>query len=244
MAGSSGGGSVVAALVLGAAVVVGSLVVKDGLDDQTAVLAGVGETLGALEEAVAGGALRAGARPEPRRGPDPGQRVEVPVGDAAVRGPEQAKVTIVEYSDFQCPFCARVLPTLNQIRETYGDQVRIVYKHLPLRIHPEAHGAAAAAEAAGAQGKFWEMHDRIFAGQRELSDAKYAEWARELGLDVERFERDRQSEAIRQRIARDEQEANRLGVSGTPAFFINGRFLSGAQPFDAFQRLIDEELKG
>jgi protein-disulfide isomerase len=245
MAGSSGGGSVVAALVLGVAIVVAGLVVKDGIDDQTSVLAGVGESLAEIEGVLAGGALRAGAgRPEPRRGPDPSQKVEIPIGDAPVRGPAKAQVTIVEYSDFQCPFCARVVPTLNQIQETYGDRVNLVYKHLPLRIHPEAPGAAAAAEAARLQGKFWEMHDKIFAGQRELSDAKYTEWAREIGLDVERFDKDRRSEQVRARIAKDEQEAERFGVSGTPAFFINGRFLSGAQPFEAFQRVIDEELKG
>lgn len=247
MAGGSGGGSVVAALVLGAAVVVAGLVVKDGIDDQTAVLAGVQESLGEIEGALAGGALRgagAGARPEARRAPDPAQKVEVPIGDAPVRGPADAEVAIVEYSDFQCPFCARVLPTLSQIQEKYGDRVKLVYKHLPLRIHPEAQPAAAAAEAARLQGKFWEMHDKIFAGQRELSDAKYVQWAQELGLDMERFERDRKSEAVRARIAKDEEEASRLGVGGTPAFFINGRFLSGAQPFESFQRMIDEELAG
>jgi protein-disulfide isomerase len=245
MAGGSGGGSVVAALVLGAAIVVAGLVVKNGLDDQTAALQGMEASLGELQDALAGGALRAaGARPEPRRGPDPGQKVDVPVGDAPIRGPEDARITIVEYSDFQCPFCARVIPTLDQIRETYGDDVRLVYKHLPLRIHPEAPGAAAASVAAQQQGKFWEMHDKIFANQQQLSDAAYVAFARELGLDVERFEADRKSAAVRQRIDADEAEANRLGVSGTPAFFINGRFLSGAQPFEAFQRVIDEELKG
>jgi protein-disulfide isomerase len=245
MAGSSGGGSVVAALLLGAAVVVTGLVVKDGIDEQTSVLVGVQESLGEIETALAGGALRAGApRPEARRGPDPAEKVEVPIGDAPVRGPANAEVAIVEYSDFECPFCARVVPTLNQIQETYGDRVKLVYKHLPLRIHAQAQPAAAASEAARLQGKFWEMHDKIFAGQRELSDEKYVQWARELGLDVERFERDRKSEAVKARIAKDEEEAARLGVGGTPAFFINGRFLSGAQPFDAFKRVIDEELGG
>jgi protein-disulfide isomerase len=198
-----------------------------------------------IEGALTGGALRAGAaRPEAPRAPDPTRKVEVPLGDAPVRGPADAEVAIVEYSDFECPFCARVVPTLNQIQETYGDKVKLVYKHLPLRIHPQAQPAAAASEAARLQGKFWEMHDKIFANQRELSDAKYVEWARELGLDVERFERDRKSEAVLARIKKDEEEAARLGVGGTPAFFINGRFLSGAQPFDSFKRMIDEELGG
>jgi protein-disulfide isomerase len=245
MAGGSGGGSMVAALILGVAVVVTGLVVKDGIDAQTAVLAGVQESLGEIEGAIAGGALRgAGPRAEAPRAPDPSRKVEVPLGDAPVRGPAGAPVAIVEYSDFECPFCARVVPTLNKIRETYGDRVKLVYKHLPLRIHPQARPAAAATEAARLQGKFWEMHDKIFANQRELSDAKYVEWARELGLDVERFERDRKSEAVLARIDKDEEEAARLGVGGTPAFFINGRFLSGAQPFESFQRMIDEELGG
>jgi protein-disulfide isomerase len=246
MAGNSGGGSVVAALVVGAALVVAGLVVKNGLDDQTAALEGIRASLEDLPEAVAMGALRAGGppRPEARRGPGPGEKVEVPIGEAPFRGPANAAVTIVEYSDFQCPFCARVLPTLKQIEDSYGGRVRIVYKHLPLRIHAEAPGAAAASIAAQEQGKFWEMHDKIFANQRELSDAKYVEWARELGLDVARFDADRKSEATKQRVKDEEDEANRLGVTGTPAFFINGRFLSGAQPFEAFQRVIDEELKG
>jgi len=176
--------------------------------------------------------------------PDPSKRYTVEVGSAPIRGGKDAELTIVAFSDFQCPFCSRVNPTLAQINQAYGDKARVVFKHLPLRIHPDAPAAHAAAEAAGRQGKFWEMHDKIFANQRELSDAKYVEWARELGLDVARFEADRKSEATKQRVAQEEDEANRLGVSGTPAFFINGRFVSGAQPFEAFQRVIDEELKG
>ena len=245
MAAGSSGGTVLAALVLGAAILVASLIVKSGLDEQTVALADLEATVAELGEALADGGEPRAARREARRGPDPSQRVEIPLGDSPVRGPARADVTIVEYSDFQCPFCARVVSTLTQLIDRYDGRVNLVYKHMPLRnIHPEAAAAAAAAEAAGLQGKFWEMHDRIFRHQRELSDARYVEWARELGLDLERFERDRKSEAVQKRIMRDEEEAARLGVSGTPAFFINGRFLSGAQPIEAFQRVIDEELKG
>lgn len=245
MAGNSGGSSVIASIVLGTAIVVASLVVRNGLDDQSAALAGMQATLADIGAAVTGDRPRpTAAEPAPRRGPDPSQRAEIPLDGAAARGPEDAEVTIVEYSDFQCPFCARVQPTLEQIEKTYGDRVRFVYKHLPLRIHPEAPGAAAASEAAHRQGKFWEMHDRLFASQRELGDDLYRKIAQDLGLDLERFEKDRASAEVRQRVAKDEQEAQRLGVSGTPGFFINGRFLSGAQPFDAFQRVIDEELEG
>jgi protein-disulfide isomerase len=245
MAESSGGSSIIGAIVLGVAIVVASLVVKNGLDEQSAALHGIEGTLAQITKALPGANARAGVpMPEPQRGPDPAQRAEIAIDGAATRGPENAEVTIVEYSDFQCPFCARVQPTLAKIEETYGDKVRRVYKHLPLRIHPEAPGAAAASEAALRQGKFWEMHNKIFASQRELGDAVYRRFAEELGLDLARFDEDRASSEVKQRIERDEQEAQRLGVSGTPAFFINGRFLSGAQPFEAFQRVIDEELEG
>jgi protein-disulfide isomerase len=103
--------------------------------------------------------------------------------------------------------------------------------------------AAQAAVAAGQQGKFWEMHDKIFAGQREMSSAKYDQWAKEIGLNVEQFKKDMASPKVKGLIAADQKDASSLGVSGTPAFFINGRYLSGAQPFDSFKRIIDEELK-
>jgi protein-disulfide isomerase len=121
--------------------------------------------------------------------------------------------------------------------------VQIVFKHLPLRMHSKAPAAHAATEAAHRQGKFWEMHDRIFGNQRELSPQKYLEYASEMGLDVEKFKRDVVSEAVKKRVDADAQEAARLGVTGTPGFFVNGRYLSGAQPFAEFKRLIDEELE-
>jgi protein-disulfide isomerase len=159
-----------------------------------------------------------------------------------VKGDPKAKLAIVEFSDFQCPFCSRVTPTLKQIEEAYGDQVRIVFKHLPLRIHPKAPAAHAAAEAAHRQGKFWEMHDKIFSDQSGMAPEKYEAYAGELGLDMEQFRSDIASEEIKERVDADSEEASKLGVTGTPAFFVNGRFLSGAQPFSAFKSLIDEEL--
>jgi len=120
--------------------------------------------------------------------------------------------------------------------------VQIVFKHLPLRMHSKAPAAHAATEAAHRQGKFWEMHDRIFGNQREMSPQKYLEYASEMGLDVEKFKRDVVSEAVKKRVDADAQEAARLGVTGTPGFFVNGRYLSGAKPFAEFKRLIDEEL--
>ena len=160
-----------------------------------------------------------------------------------IKGDAKAKLAIIEFSDFQCPFCSRVTPTLKQIETEYGEKVRIVFKHLPLSIHPKAPAAHAAAEAAHRQGKFWEMHDKIFANQREMGPEKYVEYAGEMGLDVERFKVDVIDASITGKVDADKNEAAALGITGTPGFFINGRFLSGARPFDSFKTMIDEELK-
>ena len=153
-----------------------------------------------------------------------------------------ASVTLVEFSDFQCPFCSRVTGTLDQIEESYGEQVRIVFKHLPLRMHTRAPLAHAAAEAANRQGKFWEMHDRIFTNQRDLTEARYLEYAQEMGLDMDRFKKDLASASVKAKVDADAAEAARLGVTGTPGFFVNGYFLSGAKPFSEFKRVIDAQL--
>jgi protein-disulfide isomerase len=171
--------------------------------------------------------------------PDPNRRYAVSTKGAPVKGSPDAPLVIVEFSDFQCPFCSRVTPTLRQIEREYGEKIRIVFKHLPLTMHPKAPGAHAAAEAAHRQGRFWEMHDRIFANQREMSEEKYIEYAEQIGLDLEQFEADVASADIKKRIAEDMAEARRLGVTGTPGFFVNGRLLSGAQPFEAFEALIE-----
>ena len=110
-------------------------------------------------------------------------------------------------------------------------------------MHKKAPAAHAAAEAAHQQGKFWEMHDKIFGAQREMSPEKYLEYASAIGLDVDQYKKDLGSKKVKERIDGDTKAASKLGVTGTPGFFINGRFLSGAQPFDSFKRIIDEELK-
>ena len=120
--------------------------------------------------------------------------------------------------------------------------MQIVFKHLPLRMHSKAPAAHAAAEAAHRQGKFWEMHDRIFANQRQLSPEKYLEYAQEIGLDLDKFKRDSTSPEVKKRVDDDARQAASLGVTGTPGFFVNGRFLSGAKPFAAFKTVLDEEL--
>jgi protein-disulfide isomerase len=207
-------------------------------------LASLGATMEEIKQGFAGAAAAPPPRQARRRGPDPDRVYQVNIENAPTRGPADAAVTLVEFSDFQCPFCARVGPTIKQIEKEYGDRVRIVFKHLPLSMHTKAPAAHAAAEAAALQGRFWEMHDRIFENQREMSEEKYLEWAGELGLDVERFKRDMASSEVKARVERDRLEASSLGVSGTPAFFLNGRYLSGAKPFSEFKQRIDEELEG
>ncbi len=128
------------------------------------------------------------------------------------------------------------------MQEEYGDQVRIVFKHMPLSIHPKAPAAHAAAEAAFRQGKFWEMHDKIFEKQREMSPEKYLEYAAELELDLEQFKQDLASSEVKSRIDADTKDAAKVGATGTPAFYINGLHLSGAKPFEAFKEVIDKEL--
>jgi protein-disulfide isomerase len=173
--------------------------------------------------------------------PDPAAIYRVELGDAQTIGPDTALVTIVTFSDFQCPYCSRVSPTIEELRKDYGADLRYAFKHNPLPMHKNARAAAIAAEAAGEQGKFWEMHDKLFANSRDLTEKNFIAWARELKLDVKRFERDLASTAIGERVDRHQRQANDLGARGTPAFFINGRFLSGAQPAASFKVLIDEE---
>jgi protein-disulfide isomerase len=185
-------------------------------------------------------AVVAEARPA---GPDPGRIYTVNTEGAPTKGPDNAPVTIVEFSDFQCPFCAKVLPTLKQIEEKYKDRVRIVWKHLPLSIHEDARDAALAAEVARKQGKFWEFHDRLFANQDKLGLEDLKAHAKDLELDMTRFEADLQKAEDKKRIDADVAEAATLGVSGTPGFFVNGRFVYGAQPYETFAKMIDEEIE-
>jgi len=234
---------VVAALILGASVIAGALLIQSSVDEVGMELAVLSTNVTKLNQAAAAPAAAAAAASARPGRPDPSERYTVNTKGSPARGPESAPVTLVEFSDFQCPYCSRVTPTLDQIKEEYGDKVRVVFKHLPLRIHSKAPAAHAAAEAAHRQGKFWEMHDKIFANQREMSPEKYEEYAVEIGLDVDQFKRDVADDAVKSRVDADANEAATLGVSGTPGFFINGRFMSGARPFNSFKSIIDEELE-
>ena len=168
---------------------------------------------------------------------------EVALATAPAKGVDTAPVTIAEFAEFQCPFCQTVNATLQQIEERYKDRVRFVWKHLPLvRIHSHAMDASVAAEAARNQGKFWEYHDKLFANQKQLETEDLRRYAQELGLDLARFDRDRQDPELKTRVQADMAEATSLGVTSTPTFFINGRLVSGAMPFETFSTIIDEEL--
>lgn len=185
----------------------------------------------------------AAPKPTPPSGPDPAATYRVTVGDEPAVGPDTAKVTLVEWSDFQCGYCRRTLPILEQLEKKYGAELRVVFKHNPLSNHPRAMPAAIAAEAAHRQGRFWAMHDKLFANANALTDENFVAWAEELGLDVERFRRDLSDPRLAERVEQQLREGMTLGVRGTPSFFVNGRFVRGARPVEVFEALIDEELK-
>jgi len=233
---------VIASLILGASVIAGSLLMQSSVDRVTMELATLHTAVSRINAAPPAAPAPAAAPARAGR-PDPNRRYTINTKGSPAVGPADAEVTIIEFSDFQCPFCSRVTPTMDQVKEEYGDKVRIVFKHLPLRIHSKAKAAHAAAEAAHKQGKFWEMHDLIFANQREMAPAKYEEYAGEIGIDVEQFKVDITAADVKKRVDDDAREASSLGVTGTPGFFVNGKFLSGARPFESFKAMIDDELK-
>jgi protein-disulfide isomerase len=224
---------VLAACILAGAVALTGLALRGSIYRHAAEVA-------QLREAVLAFQPSAGARGRPAA--DPGARHDVALEGAPSRGENSAKVTIVEFSDFQCPYCSKANGTLEQIETQYGDDVRLVFKHMPLPTHPQAEGAHEAAEAAHRQGRFWDMHDRIFAQQGDLSPEHLRQHASDLGLDLVRYDEDLSSASVQDRITEDKAEALGIGIRGTPAFLINGRLLSGAQPFSRFEALIDEEL--
>ncbi len=162
---------------------------------------------------------------------------------APTKGPASAPIEMIEFSDFQCPFCFRATPTVNQVMSTYGDKIRRVFRHYPLPNHPNARPAAEAAACAAEQGKFWEYHDRLFADQSKLSQADLKQDAAALGLDTAKFDSCVDSHKLKSTVDTDLQAGQEAGVDGTPAFFINGRMISGAQTFEVFKRVIDEELE-
>ncbi len=165
-------------------------------------------------------------------------------GESPSLGPANAPVTIVEYSDFECPYCKRFRDeTLDTIMSQYNGRVRLVFRNFPLTsIHPQAFNAAMAAECAYEQGKFWEMHDLLFANQDQLGATLYKRLASQLNLDQQTFNECYDQGRYGNVINRDLSDGQSAGVQGTPTFFINNKMVEGAQPFDAFAAAIDQAL--
>jgi len=157
-----------------------------------------------------------------------------------VRGDFNAPITLVEFSDFECPFCERHYPTMNQIISNYKGKVRMVYKHYPLSFHPSAQKAAESSECAGEQGKFWEYHDKLFENQPSgFSVDKFKQWAVDLKLNAKKFNDCLDAGKYASKVQADFQEGSQKGVNGTPATFVNGQLVSGAVPYESFKQIID-----
>jgi Na+:H+ antiporter, NhaA family len=160
-----------------------------------------------------------------------------------VRGAPGAPVTLVEYGDFQCPYCGDAYPVVHQLLERFGERLRFVFRHMPLSdLHPRAEAAAEAAEAAAAQGRFWEMHDRLFTHQQQLSDEDLRGHAEAIGVDIERFERDLRERRHAGRVAEDYRSGARSGTPSTPRFFINGFIHLGSPSRVELEEAISAEL--
>jgi protein-disulfide isomerase len=170
-------------------------------------------------------------------------RQAVAVGpDDPVSGPASARIEIIEFSDFQCPFCRRVMPVLKQLTAKYPTEVKLVWKDFPLPSHADAIPAAEAAQCARDQGKFWEYHDKLFENQDAMTAANLKQWAGEVGMDAAKFNACFDNATHRERVQGDIDEGNRSGVSSTPTIFINGRLLVGSLPIEAYEEVIREEL--
>ena len=168
-------------------------------------------------------------------------RVEV-AAEGPSKGPEGAPVTIIEFSDFQCPYCVRAEETVQKVLKAYEGKVRLVYRDFPLPFHPQAEKAAEAAQCAGDQGKYWDMHEKLFANQQALEAPALKGYAKDLKLDQGKFDACLDSGEKSKVVEANRKAGEKVGVTGTPAFFINGYQLTGAQPFEEFKSLIDAEL--
>ena len=170
------------------------------------------------------------------------QVVEVSADDDPVKGSKDAPITIIEFSDFQCPYCGKVEPTIKQVLEAYEGKIKLIYRDFPLGFHEFAQKASEASECADEQGKYWEYHDKLFENQNDLTVEDLKKYATDLKLDTTKFNDCLDSEKYKSEVQKDFEDGQKYGVSGTPAFFINGISLVGAQPFSAFQQIIEQEL--
>jgi protein-disulfide isomerase len=187
--------------------------------------------------------LRSNAKVVTYLKPPPVFRAELSVAGEPFKGSEKARVTIVKFEDYQCPFCKQVQPTFNELLSRYNGKVRLVHKDLPLEsLHSQARQAAEAARCAYEQGKFWEYHDKLYANSPKASADDLKSYAKEVSLNVDSFDRCFASGKYKGVVQQDLNEGAQLGLTGTPTFFINGREISGNQPLEAFEAIIDEEL--
>jgi protein-disulfide isomerase len=168
---------------------------------------------------------------------------KVEIGSSPVKGSRNAPVTIVEFSDFQCPYCSRVGPTLDTLLKKYEGKIKLVFKHQPLPNHPNAKPAAVASMAAHKQGKFWEMHDMLFANQQQLDKESLVGFAKKLGLNEARFKKDMEDPQILKQVEEEGMWASQNGLGGTPVFLINGATFRGAQPLENFVQAVDKALQ-
>jgi protein-disulfide isomerase len=220
------------------AVIVAMLLVSRSNNSNT-----VGAGVDGSGQAQMNGGANSNARPATLGQPQPG------AANPHVRGGEQAALTIEEFADYQCPACGGLDPKLRQIEKDYGDRVRVIFRNFPLKQHKYAFLAARAAEAAGQQGKFWEMHDAIYDNQDEWKDAPeprtlFESYATRLGLDVQRFRADMERQDIADRVVADYNRGLSLSVGGTPSIYLNGRQLTGEDTLDEkrLRMKIDEAL--
>ncbi len=170
---------------------------------------------------------------------------KVVAGNSPSMGAADAKVTVVEFSDFQCPFCAKGADVVTELKKKYGNKVKVVFKNFPLPFHNHAEKAAQAGLCAHDQGKdnFWKMHDKMFADQAKLDESGLKETAKAIGLKLEAFEKCLTSNKFKGQVAKEMEEGRSVGVKSTPTFFVNGQMVNGAQPIEVFAEIIDEELK-
>lgn len=206
-----------------------------------------GEVIAALKQGksapdawAAAAASKFGHAPEHKMLEDP---VPIHTTGAPEIGPKDAPITLVEFSDFQCPYCALATPQLREVLKQYPTQVKLIFKQFPLEMHSQAALAAAAAVAAQRQGKFWPMHDALFASRTDLSRQAILALASALGLDIKRFEADWGSAAVQQAVKRDMEDGNEAGVMSTPTIFIDGQHYNGMIRFETLKPLLEAELK-
>lgn len=167
---------------------------------------------------------------------------EIDTAGSPVKGPDDAPVTMVLFTDFECPYCSKIVPLLDQVLERNSQTVKLVFKNMPLNFHKMAQPSARAALAAQEQGKFWEFHDRLFSAQNSLGKETFLKIARDLNLDIQKFQQDMASPKIQAQINKDLMAAEKAGVNGTPTVFINGRLLKERSP-EGFQAIINDELQ-